>query len=102
MGRASDLFTAVPKRHNCAQAVMAGCGDASRVDEMAACGGGRAPGGLCGALHAAILLRPDRAEDLRRAFAESVGALTCRDIKTGTGTPCTACVATAEKLLENL
>lgn len=102
MGRASELFAAVPKRHNCAQAVMAGCGAPDRVAEMAACGGGRAPGGLCGALHAAMLIRPDRAEALRRAFGEAVGDVTCRGIKTGTGTPCAVCVATAERLLETL
>lgn len=102
MGRASELFAAVPRQHNCAQAVMAGCGDPDRVADMADCGGGRAPGGLCGALHAAMLIRPDRAEALSRAFAEAVGDTTCRGIKTGPKTPCAVCVATAERLLSAL
>ena len=101
MTQAHALFTAVPKTHNCAQAVMDGCGGTSgQVAEMAACGGGRAPGGLCGALHAALLLRPDRAEEIKAAFAREVGALTCRDIKTKAGTPCPICVETAAQLVE--
>ncbi len=101
MTQAHALFTAVPKRHNCAQAVMEGCGGTpEQVAEMAACGGGHAPGGLCGALHAALLLRPDDAEAIKAAFLREVGALTCRDIKTKAGTPCPVCVETAARLTE--
>ena len=101
MTQAHALFTAVPKRHNCAQAVMEGCGGTPEaVANMAACGGGRAPGGLCGALHAALLLCPDQAEEIKAAFAREVGALTCRDIKTQAHTPCPICVETAAKLVE--
>ena len=51
--KALELFTAVPKMHNCAQAVAEGCGHPEMVAELASCGGGRAPEGLCGALHSA-------------------------------------------------
>ena len=51
--KAFELFTAVPKLHNCAQAVADGMGRKDLVLELAACGGGRAPEGLCGALHSA-------------------------------------------------
>ncbi len=101
MTQAHALFTAVPKQHNCAQAVMAGCGGTpEQVAEMAACGGGRAPGGLCGALHAALLLCPNQAEAIKATFAQKVGALTCRDIKTKTGTPCPVCVEVAAQCVE--
>lgn len=102
MTQAHALFTAVPKKHNCAQAVMEGCGGTpEQVAAMADCGGGRAPGGLCGALHAALTLRPDDAEAIKAAFAREVGALTCRDIKTKVGTPCPLCVECAAKLVCN-
>ena len=101
MTKAHQLFTAVPKKHNCAQAVMDGCGGSpGQVAEMAACGGGRAPGGLCGALHAALLLRPDHVEEIKAAFARRVGVLTCRELKTVAHTPCPVCVETAAQLVE--
>lgn len=101
MTQAHALFTAVPRKHNCAQAVMAGAGGTGEaVAALAGSSGGRAPGGLCGALHAALILRPERAEEIKAAFAREVGALTCHDIKTQTGTPCPVCVETAAKLVE--
>ena len=101
MTQAHALFTAVPKRHNCAQAVMDGCGGTpEQVAEMASCGGGRAPGGFCGALHAALLLCPDEAEAIKAGFLQEVGALTCREVKTKAGTPCAVCVETAARLVE--
>ena len=39
---AVELFTAVPKQHNCAQAVVCGAGREDLKMAMATCGGGRA------------------------------------------------------------
>ncbi|MEG1479814.1 MAG: hypothetical protein RSD41_02285 [Kiritimatiellia bacterium] len=101
MTQAHTLFTAIPKRHNCAQAVTAGCGgDTDTIAEMASCGGGRAPGGLCGALHAAINICPDHAEAIKAEFIKTAGALTCREIKSGKQTPCPSCVEIAASLVE--
>lgn len=101
MTQAHALFTAVPKQHNCAQAVVAGCGGSpEQVAEMAACGGGRAPGGLCGALYGALMLCPDHAEQVKARFKEETGALTCRDIKTKSQTPCAVCVESAARIVE--
>ncbi len=101
MTQAHVLFTAVPKKHNCAQAVVEGCGGSpEQVAAMAACGGGRAPGGLCGALYGAIVLCPEATDTLKADFAREVGAMTCRDIKTSAGTPCPICVEVAAKLVE--
>ena len=54
MNKAFELFTAVPKLHNCAQAVAAGAGNETLAAAMQSCGGGRAPLGRCGALYAAL------------------------------------------------
>ena len=98
---ALTYFKAVPKQHNCAQSVAAGAGREELVPEFAACGGGRAPEGLCGALYAALRLAPESAHDrLRQAFAAKAGAVTCREIKTGSGFPCEECVRLAAELTE--
>lgn len=101
MTPAEQLFTAVPKRHNCAQAVAEGAGRADLAAELASCGGGRAPGGTCGALHAALLILPEeKRAAAREKFIRAVGAASCREIKTQTGTPCLKCVAAAAGILE--
>ena len=99
--KAVELFTAVPKLHNCAQAVAAGSGREDLVTEMAANGGGRAPEGYCGALFAALqLVKPENREALKSDFMTDAGALTCREIKTGTLFPCKDCVRVAAELVE--
>ena len=98
---AVELFTATPRRHNCAQSVAAGAGREKLVHELAACGGGRAPDGLCGALYAVLRLAPaGEHERVRKAFAAKAGAETCREIKTGSGFPCEECVRLAAELSE--
>lgn len=101
MLKAVELFTARPKRHNCAQAVMEGAGGSPEaVAAMAACGTGKAPEGLCGALHAALTLCPEHTEEIKAAFIADAGALTCHEIKSDCGTPCEYCVETAAKAVE--
>lgn len=100
MPKAIDLFTAVPKLHNCAQAVIEGAGHPDRVPEMAACGGGRAPGGTCGALYAAMQCVPeDRRAELQDAFRETMPSTLCRELKAN-GVPCVKCVSCAAELVE--
>lgn len=102
MSKAVELFTAVPKMHNCAQAVAAGAGDETLSAELQSCGGGRAPGGRCGALHAALLLTPeDSHAELINRFCAAAGAETCREIKAGNPPyPCAECVRTGAELVE--
>ena len=98
---AVEYFTAVPKVHNCAQAVAEGAGKKDMVPELASCGGGRAPEGLCGALYALLLLAPESEhENLKNAFKAEAGALTCREIKSETLFPCAECVRAAAQLSE--
>ena len=98
--KAYEFFTQAGHPFNCAQALMMGAGHPERKDEMAACGGGRAPGGMCGALYAALQLTPaERHEALIAAFKARVGATTCREIKgAATPVPCAQCVAIADEL----
>ncbi|MBR6470301.1 MAG: hypothetical protein IKS83_00760 [Victivallales bacterium] len=85
---------------NCAQAVAVGAGREDLVSELAACGGGHAPEGRCGALHAALLLAPpEKQAAILAQFQAEAGAMTCREIKSGTRYPCVKCVELASRLL---
>lgn len=102
MNKAFELFTAVPKLHNCAQAVVDGCGRNDLVEEMKSCGGGKAPEGRCGALHGALMLVPaDRHEALIAEFVAAAGAEDCRSIKgQAQPFPCAECVRLGAELVE--
>lgn len=86
--------------YNCCQAVLKAFGatDAA-VAAGKACGGGRGPGGLCGALLAAKQLAPGRAGELDRRFREAAGSLICREIKAAGRPSCRDCVRIAADLL---
>lgn len=100
MNKAVEIFTAIPKRVNCAQAVAEGLGAEALSPALSACGGGRAEGGRCGALHAALLLVPDEKKaGLAAAFCAEAGAETCRALK-AQGFPCVKCVEIAARLAE--
>jgi hypothetical protein len=95
------------RRGNCAQSVAFAWGSkypgGRGVEEVfAGHGGGRAPGGLCGAVHASCTLAGTAAEpSIKQAFAEKTGGhLTCKDIRAAKILPCSACVEVAAELLE--
>jgi hypothetical protein len=93
---ASEYYS--QRRGNCAQAVAHAWktkNPASPHDaaQFADCGGGRAPDGVCGALHASCMLAgAGRAGTIREKFAEQAGG--------HIALPCQACVALAAELLE--
>ncbi len=101
--KASDYFHN-EENYNCAQAVLVQNGaPAETVAQFKASGGGRAPGGICGALHAARFLLNDEAKfrQLCEEFAaKSGGALSCRELKSEAKLPCPVCVDLAAELLE--
>ena len=100
MNKAEELFAAVPRMHNCAQAVAAGAGREELTGELSSCGGGRAPGNMCGALYAAVLCCPENCrEELRRRFASEMGAENCRVLKNELQRSCPDCVRCAAELL---
>jgi hypothetical protein len=102
MYKAVELFTAIPKLHNCAQAVAAGAGDETLAEAMKVCGGGKAPLGRCGALHAALELTPASChEALIAEFTAAAGAESCLDIKQADKPfPCAECVRLGAELVE--
>jgi hypothetical protein len=90
---------------NCAQAILHGFREAldipmARIEQAAAHGGGRAPEGLCGALHSALELIPDpeRKQAVRAAFEQQAGALTCREVRSLRILSCRDCVRLAAEL----
>jgi hypothetical protein len=91
---------------NCAQSVVYAWNlktQDSRASEedFAGYGGGRAPGGLCGALHASCALAGAEAETIQQSFAENTGGvLTCREIRMSRNLSCSECVGLAAELLE--
>ncbi|MBQ8754448.1 MAG: hypothetical protein IJZ19_05410 [Lentisphaeria bacterium] len=98
--KAVEIFSEIPRTRNCAQAVAAGFDRDDLIAGLGACGGGRAPEGNCGALHAALQLLPAALHDAVKAdFARNAGALKCVEIKAN-GFPCKECVALAAELVE--
>ena len=98
--KAVEIFSEIPRTLNCAQAVAAGFDRTELVAELAVCGGGRAPEGNCGALHAALQQLPAELHDTVKAdFSRRAGALKCVEIK-AKGFPCKDCVALAAELVE--
>ncbi len=90
-----------PKRGNCAQAVAKGLGREDLLESLATCGGGRAPEGHCGALHATLMMLPvDQHEEMRQAFRELALEEHCRPIRQSGQTSCSQCVRIAAQLLE--
>lgn len=101
---ALKVFRRPPERLNCAQSVVHAWrelfGDSPiTVAELRPFGGGRAPGGLCGAVYSACQLAPERAEELKSAFATRLGSLYCKAIRAAGDHPCADCVAQAAELL---
>lgn len=99
--KAIAFFTSLPQAGNCAQCVAKAFADDAAVKEMAACGGGKAPQGICGALHAALSLAAEEdREEIREAFRKQTGSILCRELKGNWKIPCRKCVEIAAELLE--
>jgi hypothetical protein len=103
--RAIEYFHGA-ERDNCAQAVHRSLNKFNRdqahtICELAGAGGGRAPGGLCGALYAAKQVLPeDRKAELRAYFEKHAGAVHCREIRRASRMSCRECVAAAAGYVE--
>jgi len=96
-------------RLNCAQAVAMAAKEAyhvtdAEIEALGCCGGGRAPGGVCGAIHAVReLLKKKSVHDADTALAEFervIGDLHCKVIKGAKKHSCMECVAEAAALAE--
>ena len=96
------------ERFNCCQAVLKAYADKTGMSDehiremFSAHGGGRAPDGLCGAIHAAKeLLSNEKFEQVLAKFEQAAGAKTCRDIRRAKQLPCVECVELVGKLLKD-
>jgi hypothetical protein len=103
---ALEHFRRPPQRLNCAQSVLYAyqqVGGSTRLtlEDMKGFGGGRAPGGLCGALHTACALAPEKAELLKTRFAEVTGSVFCKELRAANQHPCEVCVTAAAQLLQS-
>jgi predicted Fe-Mo cluster-binding NifX family protein len=104
-GIARATFHQPPERLNCSQAVLAAyqetTGDRScPVVDFKPLGGGRAPDGTCGALHAACLIAPEVESTLRSQFVKRAGSTACKELKKDHKLPCEQAVEIAAELLE--
>lgn len=94
------------RRGNCAQSVALAWRDkidptSPHTDSFHSHGGGRAPEGLCGALHAAREISGEHRDSLTEKFKQRAdGHITCRGIRQNRVMPCPDCVALAAELLE--
>lgn len=98
------VFHRPPANLNCAQAVLDAFQSVTGrhlapVADFKLFGGGRAPGGECGALYAACRAAPEAAEQLRTAFADRTGSTLCKTLKKELRFPCADCVDAAADLL---
>ncbi len=98
--RALSTFRQPPCMYNCAQTICAAFDREDLLPQARECAGGRAPGGLCGALWGAMQVCPERAEEIKAAFLAANGAVCCRELKGAGRVPCTTCVRTAAELLQ--
>ena len=100
------------KRGNCAMSVAYGFARAAGKSEEESLqeaekfrnfGGGRAPDGLCGALHAARTLCPEKACDIEDIFKNGAkGCTRCKEIRPQAVIPCTRCVELAGEALDTV
>jgi len=98
-------FHVLPQNLNCAQAVLKGFQNEfqiseTEIEEYRAWGGGRAEGGVCGALFAAErLLRQVNKPSIHDEFLTVTKDIHCMEIKESKF-PCLDCVRLADELVE--
>lgn len=107
-GNATKFFRG-EERYNCAQAILKGFQEKYQVpqeiiDAFKSYGGGRAEGGLCGALFAAkhLLKNKNVSQEIEKRFQEITGGTHCKVIRKLNRVPCAGCVKAAEELLNAL
>lgn len=105
--KSEAFFHAQPNNWNCAQSIQKGLQEVTGMtdEEIEAQyrskGGGRAEGGLCGALYAAnCILEAKGLKPVTQEFEAYAGATTCRALKGELKFPCIQCVRLAENLAE--
>lgn len=94
---------------NCAQSVARAAKEEygvteKEIESLKAFSGGRAPGGMCGAVYAAQWLisrnSPEAAEQSVNLFKEAIGETRCKEIRSAKKRSCMDCVAEAALIAE--
>jgi hypothetical protein len=98
------------RRMNCAQSIVNGFKDECNIlpdtiYEFQNYGGGRAPGGLCGAYYAAKTLLEsskvkDKIQELEQDFINDAGSVKCREIRQNRRLNCLGCVEKSSRYLD--
>lgn len=108
MIKASDFFHGKEK-YNCAQAILKFFQEdykieQSLIDKYKKKGGGRAEGGVCGALHASYFLIKNKEMTAMadKHFADEAGSIVCKEIKRAKKLSCEQCVDLAERILHDM
>jgi len=103
--KSEEYFHVLPDNLNCAQAVLKGFQNEfsisdAEIEEYRAWGGGRAEGGVCGAVFSAErILRQAGKESIIEEFRQMTGSFLCSDIKEKKFT-CLELVRMADELIE--
>src|ERR1035437_8882979 len=103
--KSEEYFHVLPENLNCAQAILKGFQKEfditdQEIEEFRSWGGGRASGGICGALFSAEkLLTQVGKPGIIDEFRARIGEINCLKIK-AIKFPCIDCVRIADGLLE--
>ena len=92
---------------NCAMSVAAAWlnahqGDMSEVESFRSCGGGRAEGGLCGALYAALQYCPAQKDKITEEFRKRCNGTLCSELRPSKNHTCNDRVGVAAEILDEL
>ncbi len=104
--KAEEFFHNKENKWNCCQAILkhfqkeAGLSDEEIEKMYRPCGGGKAEGGLCGALYAGeILTRQYGMPSIKNSFRSVAGGITCKELKGELKFPCVESIRLVEKLM---
>jgi len=99
------------KKLNCAQTIINAFKDKFLLTEdlvarFEGYGGGKAPGGHCGAYYAARVIleksAPEKLKDLEKTFITHANSTKCKEIRSCRSLTCTGCVEKAAESLEDI
>jgi hypothetical protein len=105
--KASDYYHGI-QNYNCSQAVLKYQQvnykiAEQKIQSFARYGGGRAEGGICGALYAALsLVNTTQQPLLKTKFEKKAGSSKCREIRKTGKVSCHTCVDVAANLLDQV
>lgn len=105
--KAAEEYYHGKEGYNCAQSVLKAFQDSQKISESEiadykSAGGGRAVGGLCGALCAAKRIVGEEAfNEISKKFEQQAGSLKCTEIRKAGRLSCKGCVGTAAELVQD-